>query len=91
MPEVRLSEMSDRLEIEYPCRWVYKVIGADPHELRQAILEVVDVDDVTLEVSNTSSSGKYVSLNVEVAVQDETQRVGFYEALRQHVAVKMVL
>ncbi len=91
MPQVNLNEISGQLEIDYPARWIYKVIGNDEPSVREAVLETVDAPDVTIELSNTSRSGKYISINVEVTVQDETQRQGLYEALRQHRAVRMVL
>lgn len=52
---------------------------------------MVDVPGVTMELSNTSSSGNFVSINVEVTVQDHGQRLGLFEALRGHDAVRMVL
>ena len=67
------------------------MIGSDEQSVREAVLEVVDVPDVTMERSNTSSSGKFVSINVEVTVQDHDQRQGLFEALRGHDAVRMVL
>ena len=86
-----MSEITGQLEIEYPCRWLYKVIGSDEAAVRGAVLEVVDIADVSLELSNSSSSGKFVSINVEVTVQDHEQRRGLFEALRGHPAVRMVL
>jgi hypothetical protein len=67
------------------------VIGNDEQSVREAVLELVDVPDLTMERSNTSSSGKFVSINVEVTVQDHGQRQGLFEALRGHDAVRMVL
>lgn len=90
-PQVTLNEITETLEIEYPARWLYKVIGEDEQAVRAAVLELIDVPDVSLELSNTSSTGKYVSINVEVVVQDQEQRVELYEALRRHDAVRMVL
>lgn len=55
------------------------------------MLELIDVPDVTIELSNTSSSGNFVSINVAVTVQDHGQRQGLFEALRSHDAVRMVL
>ncbi|HJO05170.1 MAG TPA: DUF493 domain-containing protein [Acidobacteriota bacterium] len=91
MPRVTVNPVSERLEMEYPCQWLYKLIGADEASLRQAVLEVVEVDEVTIERSNTSSGGNYVSLNVEVRVCTEHERTGIYDALRAHRSVRMVL
>jgi putative lipoic acid-binding regulatory protein len=90
-PKINLNEISDELQLEYPCRWLYKVIGIDEESVRAAVMELIDVPDVSIEPSNTSRTGKYVSINVEVTVVDQHQRQGFYEALRQHDAVRMVL
>lgn len=76
--------------IDYPCRWVYKVIGADEAKIRAAIAAVITCTcDIT--VSRSSASGKYLSLNVSVQIEDEAQRLSFYEALCRHPSVKMVL
>ncbi len=91
LPEVTINEITGQLDIEYPCRWLYKVIGSDEASVRAAVLEVIDIEDVMIELSNTSSSGSFVSINVEVTVQDHGQRQGLFEALRGHDAVRMVL
>jgi len=91
LPEVTVNEITGQLDIEYPCRWLYKVIGSDEASVREAVLEVIDVADVMIELSHTSSSGSFVSINVEVTVQDHDQRRGLFEALRGHAAVRMVL
>jgi hypothetical protein len=88
---VTLNEITQELDIEYPCRWVYKVLGSDETSIRGAVLEVIDLADVTLELSNKSSSGNFVSVNVGVTVTDHEQRVALYDGLRGHDAVRMVL
>lgn len=90
-PRVRLSEVTARLELEYPCHWVYKIIGEDAARLRQAVLQLIEGDAYTVSVSKTSSSGRYVSLNIDVEVRDERERTSIYEALRSHPDVRMVL
>lgn len=91
LPRIRLDEISERLEIEYPCTWLYKVIGTSAPALHQAVLEVIEGDAYTVELSNTSSGGRYVSLNIGVYVRTDTQRTGIYESLRAHRDVRMVL
>lgn len=54
-------------------------------------MEVIDIAGLTMEVSNRSSGGTYVSINVEVTVGNEEERVGIYEALRAHEEVRLVL
>ena len=91
LPNVTVNEITGQLDIDYPCRWLYKVIGSDEASVREAVLEVIDIPDVMIELSNTSGSGNFVSINVEVTVQDHSQRTGLFEALRAHSAVRMVL
>jgi putative lipoic acid-binding regulatory protein len=90
-PKVNLSEIEQSLELEYPCRWLYKVVGTDAALVREAALEVIDNESVTIEPSRTSSKGTYVSFNVEVTVQDAEERTGIYEALKAHSNIRMVL
>ncbi len=90
---LRLRAIGQRLQIDYPCRWLYKVIGESAERVQAAVLEVVEVDsgDVTIERSHVSSRGRYVSFNVEVTVRSEGERIAIYEALRRHNAIRLVL
>lgn len=86
-----ISEDNHRPILEYPCRWVYKVIGAERGEMEQAIGEIVEGCACTITVSNTSKTGRYHCLNVEMVVDDEGHRTGIYERLRGHPAITIVL
>lgn len=77
--------------VEYPCRWLYKVIGNEQNEIRKAVAEIVQDGDCLIIPSNTSKSGKYNSMNVEVAVQDEEHRNAIYKAFQEDPRIKMVL
>lgn len=83
--------MQPRLELTYPCEWHYVVIGASETELRIAIDEIVSSRGHTVAFSNTSASGKYVSLKLLVVVYDDEERVGIYDALNDHPATKVVM
>lgn len=86
-----MSENGCKPVIIYPCPWTYKVIGKDAERIRGAIAEVLAgcLHDVT--PSRTSKGGAYHCLNVEVTVESESCRLDFYERLRRHEAVIMVL
>lgn len=77
--------------IEYPCQWVYKVIGPDEAALREAVTQVVQDLPHTVALSNTSATGRYCCLNVELTVADEEVRTSLYELLKNHPAVRIVL
>ncbi|MBN2539214.1 MAG: DUF493 domain-containing protein, partial [Deltaproteobacteria bacterium] len=73
--------------VEYPCRWIYKIIGSDSGELEEVIEEIVRGYDYTIAPSNISKNGTYRSLTLEVLVDDEGCRTGIYDTLRNHPAV----
>jgi putative lipoic acid-binding regulatory protein len=77
--------------LEYPCRWIYKVIGADKGEMEKAIGEIVQGCDCTVTPSNTSKTGRYHCLNLEILVHGEGQRTGIYDRLQGHPAIRIVL
>ena len=81
----------DKPDIDYPVEWTYKVVGPDEERLRAAIAEAVGSAEHTIRPSRTSSSGKYVSLELVVTVTDEQQRLAIGQALHDHVDVKFVL
>lgn len=77
--------------IDYPCRWVYKIIGFDEIDIRLAIADIVGQREHDVVLSNRSTSGKYCCLNLELTVSDEIDRVQIYEALRSHRATQIIL
>ncbi|MDX1296133.1 MAG: DUF493 domain-containing protein [Sulfurimonadaceae bacterium] len=86
-----INDSDQKLELEYPCDWRYKIIGEERAKLEAAIHSVILEREHNLEHSNASRSGKYVSLNLDLLVQNEEERQFIYEALKAHQDVKMVL
>lgn len=80
-----------RAQLDYPCQWLYKVIGTDHEELLQAINQIITSKPCTINLSNTSSKGNYLCLNLEVSVQSEEERDAIYVDLKMHPHVKIVL
>ena len=80
-----------KLQLEYPCSWVYKIIGADADEMRRAVAEIICDRAYKITHSRSSETAKYHSLNVELSVESESHRTTLYEALKAHRAVKIVL
>lgn len=81
----------ERPEIDYPCTWVYKVIGEDCSLLKDVITKTCDPIEVTITHSHMSSKGKYHSLNAELIVPNEEVRLKIYDTLKTSPAVKIVL
>lgn len=81
----------EKLALEYPCPWSYKVIGSDQALLRQAIVSVVRERPCQILVSNRSRTGKYQSMHLELEVRDEAERTAIYQALKEHADIMLVM
>lgn len=77
--------------LNYPCAWVYKIIGTDQNDMQNAVSEIIQDRSCNISVSRLSEHAKYVSLNVELVVESESHRMALYEAFKAHKAVKVVL
>ena len=80
-----------KTKIAYPCQWSYRLIGNDEKLLRNAATSAVSDKKFKLSVSNRSSGGKYHSLNLEILVNDETERLNIFKRLKNDAAIKFVL
>ncbi len=76
--------------IDYPCEWAYKVIGNDKESVHNAIASVIQDSEYKISDSNTSKTGKYLSFNVTVIVNDEAFRNKIYQAFKEHADIKFV-
>jgi len=88
---VNINDLDQKLELEYPCNWCYKVVGEEREKLENAIREVIQEREHKLAHSNTSRTGKYISLNLELLVHNEDDRQFIFDALKAHQHVKIVL
>lgn len=86
-----INDSKNKLELQYPCSWSYKLIGHEKEAIQEAIHEVILEREHTLNHSNNSKTGKYVSLNLALVIQNEDERNFIYEALKKHQNIKMVL
>jgi putative lipoic acid-binding regulatory protein len=78
-------------EIDYPCVWQYKVIGMERKAVQAALSEKLGDAPYSLSESRTSRQGKYISLNLELTVHNEEQRLYLYSALTADPSIKLVL
>lgn len=77
--------------LEYPCTWVYKIIGADEDAMHLAVAGIVQDRSYKISHSRSSATAKYHCLDVELTVESDGHRKEIYGALKSHPAVKMVL
>ena len=78
-------------EIHYPCQWQYRVVGEDRAAMHQAITTWISASAYTICDANVSSGGRYLSLSLEVTVNDDTERLSIYQLLAGDPAIRMVL
>ncbi|MDX9814076.1 MAG: DUF493 domain-containing protein [Sulfurimonas sp.] len=86
-----LNETKQKLELEYPCLWSYKLIGVCKEDIECAIKEVILEKEHTLKHSNNSKSGKYISMNFELLVHNDDERTYIFDSLKKHDKIKFVL
>ena len=86
-----LNDRDEKLELEYPCNWAYKLIASEKKALEKAISDVIDEREHKLTHSKNSKGGKYISMNLDMLVHNEDDRNFIYEALKKHQDIKMVL
>ena len=80
-----------KFEIEYPCAWIYKIIGSDQEDMTAAVSEIIQDRACSITLSRSSETARYHCLNVEVMVESDSHRQIIYEALKSHRAIKIVL
>ena len=78
-------------DIEYPCHWLFKVIGGGSEAVAAAIAEVMGETAHIVISSHASSGGRYHSFNLELTVTSESHRDDLYRALAACPVVKVVL
>ena len=81
----------DKPQIDYPCEWGYKIIGKDSVKLKAVVFDVMGSRDYTIKDGNSSSKGKFHSLNSRCQVDSEEDRDAIFKAFQEHPDVKMVI
>ena len=85
------NNTDETLKQEYPCQWVYKVIGKCQDCVRKAVLEIYGEKKYTITVSNSSKNGKYCCFNLQLTVESEEERNAIYTKLKDNINIVMVL
>lgn len=85
------NQENKKPQIDYPCKWSYKIIGLSVDDMITAVEEIVINLEYDLTPSNISKKAKYFSLNVEVIVPSELVRDMIFENFTNHPAIKFVI
>jgi len=80
-----------RPKIDYPCPWQYKIIGESATAITRLVADQVHEQHYTLTRSNVSSSGRYISMSLELVVYSEERRLELYRVLAEDPTVRVVL
>lgn len=88
---VSINAIDQKVEIVYPVRWSYRLVGRDMQALAACVARIMGERDHTVALSNKSSSGKFVSYACELLVMNEDERLFFYEEFRKDEAVMYLL
>ena len=81
----------EKPEIEYPCEWGYKLIGKDKTKLKACIFDIMGERDYTKKEGNSSSKGKFHTLNMKCNVESQKDRDAIFKTFSEHEDVKMVI
>ena len=80
-----------KLELNYPCKWEYRLVGKNEEEIRNIAIKFACEKPYTLNKSNKSSSGKFVSIIFEVLIYSDDERIYFFEELKKQKEIMYVL
>ncbi len=81
----------EKLELDYPCNWIYKLVVLETISIKTTVKEVVLKREHTIKESNVSKKGKFKSYTLELLVHNEDDRKELYKILGEHNDIKMVL
>lgn len=81
----------EKLELDYPCNWVYKLVVSETISVKTTVKEVVLDREHSIKESKVSKKGKFKSYTLELLVHNEDDRKELYRILGEHENIKMVL
>lgn len=81
----------EKLELDYPCNWIYKLVILETICIKTTVEEVVLKREHTIKESKVSKKGKFKSYTLELLVHNEDDRKELYRILGEHNNIKMVL
>ncbi len=86
-----INDNKEKLKLKYPCSWCYKIIGKDEKSIQEAVKKILLQKPHSLRKSNKSKNSKYISINLELLIDNEDERIFIYNALKDHQHIKMIL
>jgi len=84
-------EITQELNLEYPCEWEYKLFIHSEHDVTSVVKEVLDERLHDLQKSQASAKGTYESYSVKLLVHSHEERTVLFQAFKTHQHIKFVL
>lgn len=81
----------EKLVLQYPCSWEYKIVVLEHIDIHYTVKEVVSSREHKVKESKVSSKGKYKSYSLELLVHNDDDRNEIFKMLGNHSNIKMVL
>ena len=81
----------EKLKLDYPCNWTYKLVVKEQINIITTVKEVVLEREHSIKESKTSAKGKFKSYTLELLVHNEDDRKTLFEILGKHIDIKMVI
>ena len=81
----------EKLVLDYPCSWEYKLVVLEHIDIHITVKEVVLHREHKVQESKVSAKGKYKSYTLELLVHNDDDRTEIYKMLGEHSNIKMVL
>ena len=86
-----IPQDSCKPKIDYPCLWQYKIIGESRADITRVVEAAVQEQPYVLTDSHVSSSGRYLSMSLELTVHNDEQRLSLYRIMGDDPAIKVIL
>lgn len=80
-----------KVKIEYPAQWNYKVIIHAYADIEEVVKNVVADRTYTIKKSNNSKNNTYESYKVTLLVHSDEDRVALFHEFKKQNGVKIVL
>ena len=81
----------ERLELNYPCNWEYKLVVLEHINIKMTVKEIILNREHKVKESKVSAKGKFKSYTLELLVHNEDDRKELFKQLGAHKNIKMVL
>lgn len=79
-------------QIDYPCKWSYRVIGLHKDHVNAALKNVFGNKDVDISpIEHHSKNHKYVAINCSINVENNEERLAYFNGLVEQYGIVMVI